>query len=100
MSFFLLILLVVILFVLWPLIKVAYYYHRLKKKYTRTYQQSYSKPSQQNIKKKIFNTTDGEYVNFEEISDSSSQYSETIKDENSARNVSEEQISDTSWEDI
>lgn len=108
MEFLLLLFLIFLGFCLWPLIKVALFYRRVKKQFNNAkksfneqYRQSRERSAeeQQNKSKKIFDKDVGEYVTFEEITYTSSQYSETVSD-NGSTSTFESQTTDVEWEDI
>jgi len=113
--FKLLIIFFLISFVIWPIAKVLYYLFNarkfarqqqeaFRKAYSRSAEDSasnyYEGGNRQNHsrKKKIFSKTDGEYVDFEEISSET-----TIGEKTSATSdkyIREDQVSDAEWTEI
>lgn len=87
-----------IIFLLWPIIKLGYKIHRAQSQMRKAFQQAAKQQQQQQEaeREKIFDGNVGEYVDFEEIEDTSTddtaQYNPTIK--------IEPQIEDAEWEDI
>ncbi len=94
------IILALILFLFWPVIKLGFRIYRAQSQMRKTFRQATSQQrreqQQQAEREKIFDRNVGEYVDFEEIDnnshDSSQQYNPPAK--------VEPQIEDAEWEDI
>lgn len=92
-------LLILVFFLLWPVIKIGYKIHRAQRQMRSAFEQAARQQQQQQQeaeREKIFDRNVGEYVDFEEIddtdNDTKSQYNPTVK--------IEPQIEDAEWEDI
>lgn len=97
-----------ILFFVWPLLRVVFAVRRAQKQARKAYEEAFGRGRQQGNresvspeKEKIFDRNIGEYVEFEEIE--CSQSSETAPDGETkyGKNVKiERQVVDAEWEDI
>lgn len=91
------IILVLVFFLLWPVIKIGYKIHRAQRQMRNAFEQAARQQQQQEAEReKIFDRNVGEYVDFEEIENTDNntkpQYNPTVK--------IEPQIEDAEWEDI
>ncbi len=108
------ILIIIFVFVIWPIIRVAWAVHKLRSNARKAYEQMYQQASQQQGGKqqrkggwsvpnadsdKKIKREDGEYVSFEEISSpepqkpvQSTSYKSSVK--------TEQQIEDADWEEL
>lgn len=102
MSIFLLLLIFFLgYFVIWPLLKAAFVYRKIKKNFFSQFSDRQQDSSKPKAKKKIIDPSVGEYVAFEEIEKTNTSYSETVADsETTIVNLTESQTVDTEWEDI
>ena len=104
MTLFFLLLILFIFVVVRPLYKVATFYRRLKKSFfnqasNERHNHSKNNSTGQPNERKIFDKSVGEYTQFEEISVSSSTYTETLPDDGKVLKV-ESQTIDVEWEDL
>ncbi|MCM1517551.1 MAG: DUF4834 family protein [Pseudoflavonifractor sp.] len=103
---FILIILIVLGFIFWPLIRTIWTINRATRQARRMFtggstgsggsprQRQYTRP----VRKKIFSRDDGEYVDYEEIAVTSDT---TVTDNGrSVRYETEQQIVDVEWEEI
>lgn len=103
------------IFIVWPIVRVFYYLYNARKfarQQQEAFRKAYSRATEgsgsnyepdsrqnQSRKKKVFSKTDGEYVDFEEISCETT----TIGTETSATSdtyIREDQVSDAEWTEI
>lgn len=103
-------LLIILLLLLWPVIRLALGYHKLRQHVSQAYrQQQYSDTRGRHHeasgdydlatgRRKVYSETDGEYVDFEEVDDGRR---DTVAAQQQAREtVVEEQVSDAEYEEI
>lgn len=105
MSFLFLIFLIVLSFVVWPLIKAAVFYRRIKNSFRKAqnsggFRYNDNRTSHHRANKKIIDADVGEYVSFEEINVSETSYTETISSTDNNIPPTENQVSDAEWEDL
>ncbi len=102
-------------FLIWPIVKLIYYLfsaHRYVRKQQEAFRDAYSRaygeqsggrrygtgPTPSRQRKKVFSKSDGEYVDFEEIScDVADRYASAT---DGATYIREDQISDAEWTEI
>lgn len=102
-----LLIIALLLFLFWPLIRFIIIINRARKQFhnqQQAFRNAYSHEDEENSERthrKIFNKNDGEYVEYEELPSTSSannsSYNNTTTDD---AQTSDPQISDAEWEDI
>lgn len=102
-----LIIILFILFFVWPLLRVAFAVRRAHKQARKAYEEAFGHRQRQDNrsaspeKEKIFDRNVGEYVEFEEIECTSSTDSQGNDNTVNRKNVKiEHQVVDAEWEDI
>lgn len=106
-------LILILLFFVWPLLKVVFAIFRAQKNVQRVYKEAFDQQKQNSRKSgrsqtherqrkgKIFDRTMGEYVEFEEIECATSTISdESGKTAEQQSAKAEQRIADADWEDI
>lgn len=107
------ILLLIVIFVLWPVIRVAYTIYRLRRQAREAFRQAtgnadaYQQPRRNKAgwsraaksHKKVIDPTEGEYVDWEKITVTETSTT-TESTETGSRTVTEQQVTDVEWEDI
>lgn len=97
-----------LVFIVWPLVKVLFavgkarrvirdQFRRQQARYGNA--QAQASAQQSKSKKKIFSRSDGEYVEYEDIVEQSSEQ-KPEKEENTINITPEPQVEDAEWEDI
>ncbi len=101
MSFFLFILLVLFLLIGWPLLRGWLYMNSLRRRVNESFRgrQQHERPrrdyddDEEDGERKIYNSGDGEYAEYEEVSG-------TIMEEATTQTIIEEQVIDAEFEDV
>lgn len=107
-----LLVLILLVFLLWPVIRLALGYHKLRQHVNQAYrqqQQQYGDIRGQRHeasgdydpatgRRKVYSETDGEYVDFEEVDDG--QRKTVTAQQQERETVVEEQVSDAEYEEI
>jgi hypothetical protein len=107
-SFFLLVLLIFLAYILWPVVKGMIYVRKVQRNVRDAFEQAArgngpaSNTAGSPRRKKKIDKDVGEYVEFEDITTASSSYSETVEGPDGSRRVaeSESQVVDAEWEEI
>ncbi len=108
MSFFLLVLLIFLAYILWPVVKGMIYVRKVQRNVRDAFEQAArgngpaSNTAGSPRRKKKIDKDVGEYVEFEDITTASSSYSETVEGPDGSRRVAESewQVVDAKWEEI
>ena len=100
MSFFLFILLILFLLIGWPLLRGWLYMNSLRRRVNESFRgrQQHERPRRdydddEDGERKIYNSGDGEYAEYEEVSG-------TVMEETTTQTIIEEQIIDAEYEDV
>lgn len=107
-SFFLLVLLIFLAYILWPVVKGMIYVRKVQRNVRDAFEQATrgngpaSNTAGSPRRKKKIDKDVGEYVEFEDITTASSSYSETVEGPDGSRRVAESelQVVDAEWEEI
>ena len=101
MSFLLFILLILFLLIGWPLLRGWLYMNSLRRRVNESFRgrQQHERPrrdyedDEEDGERKIYNSGDGEYAEYEEVSG-------TVMEETTTQTIIEEQIIDAEYEDV
>lgn len=102
-----LLIIALLLFLFWPLIRFIFIINRARKQFhnqQQAFRNAYRQENEEHSEhthRKIFNKSDGEYVDYEELPSSSSASDSSCDNiSNGDSTTDDSQISDAEWEDI